>query len=92
MTLTPFELSNPRVLDLPVERMNSILFRSGEREHRIDLRRATNDLGAEEVTPVASMASRSTRTPSPCSPRRSPTWRWTLPRRPPGTRRQAIRC
>ena len=54
MTLTPFELSNPRVLDLPVERMHSILFRSGEREHRIDLRRATNDLGAEEITPVAS--------------------------------------
>ena len=52
LSLTPFELSNPRVLDLPADRMNSILFRSGEREHRIDLRRSTNDLGAEEVTVV----------------------------------------
>ena len=50
LSLTPFELSNPRVLDLPADRMNSILFRSGEREHRIDLRRATDDLGAEQVT------------------------------------------
>ena len=50
LSLTPFELSDPRVLDVPVDRMNSILFRSGEREHRIDLRRATDDLGAEQVT------------------------------------------
>ena len=50
LSLTPFELSEPRVLNVPVERVNSIQFRTGEREHRIDLRRTTDDLGAEQVT------------------------------------------
>ena len=51
LSLTPFELSEPRVLNVPVERVNSIQFRiGGEREHRIDLRRTTDDLGAEQVT------------------------------------------
>jgi hypothetical protein len=51
LSLTPFELSEPRVLNVPVERVNSIQFRiAGEREHRIDLRRTTDDLGAEQVT------------------------------------------
>ena len=50
LSLIPFELSEPRVLNVPVERVNSIQFRTSESEHRIDLRRTTDDLGAEQVT------------------------------------------
>ena len=52
LTLTPFELSSPRVLALPEERVQAISVRTGEREHRIDLRRAMDNLGAEHITAV----------------------------------------
>lgn len=52
LTLTPFELLNPRVLSLPEERLQALTLRSGGREYRIDLQRSTDDLHGQRVTAV----------------------------------------
>lgn len=52
LTLTPFELLNPRVLSLPEERLQALTLRTGGREYRIDLQRSTDDLHGQRVTAV----------------------------------------
>lgn len=52
LTLTPFELLNPRVLSLPEERLQALTLRAGGGEYRIDLQRSTDDLHGQRVTAV----------------------------------------
>ena len=53
LTLTPFELINPRALSLPEERLQAITLRAGGGDlRRIDLQRSADDLGGQRVTAV----------------------------------------
>ena len=53
LTLTPFELINPRVLSLPEERLQAITLRAGGGDlRRIDLRRSADDVEGQRVTAV----------------------------------------
>lgn len=53
LTLTPFELINPRALSLPEERLQAITLRAGGGDlRRIDLQRSADDVGSQRVTAV----------------------------------------